>query len=95
MATVCGVQAQPKRAKRLLPRERPEDLTFTPADRAKLNSIEFGATVSTGGFPDIEQDNILVSTNEDVFNFTGHVVVTDVGFQTNIEIPEDIDGGIF
>ena len=80
--------------KRLAPRERgTEPDNFTAADRAKLNSIEFGANV--GGFPTIEQDNVNVSTSEEVFNFSGHVEVTDQGFQTDIVIPLDIDGGTF
>ena len=31
--------------RRLIPRERPLNDIFTPADQAKLNSIEFGANV--------------------------------------------------
>lgn len=90
---MAGAQAQSRRAKRLLPRERPEDLAFTPADKAKLNSIEFGANKS--GFPDVEEENILVTPSEAVLNFKGFVTVTNVGFQTDIEVPLDIDGGIF
>ena len=80
--------------KRLAPRERGTEVdNFTAADRTKLNSIEFGANI--GGFPEIEQENVPVSSAENVFNFTNAVVVTDVGFQTNIEIAPIIDGGVF
>jgi hypothetical protein len=81
-------------AKRLVPRQRPNNPSvFTVADRTKLNSIEFGANI--GGFPTVEDENIPISFNEEVFNFSGHVEVTDQGFQTDIVIPLDIDGGIF
>jgi hypothetical protein len=72
-------------------------LRFTPADRTKLNSIEFGATAGGGGGGslEIEQDNITVSINESVLNFTNAVVVTDQGAQTDIEIAPVIDGGVF
>jgi hypothetical protein len=33
-----------RKSKRVLPRERPKQANFTPADRTKFNSIEFGAT---------------------------------------------------
>ena len=79
--------------RRLIPRERPLNATFTPADKAKLNSIEFGANI--GGFPNVEQDNIPVTNQEEVINFSGHVQVTDQGFQTDIVIPTDFDGGTF
>lgn len=83
-------------AKRLIPRtKRRDEGTFTAADRAKLNSIEFGANLFGGGFPDLEEDNVPVSTSEGVFNFSGHVELTDQGFQTDIVIPLDLDGGLF
>lgn len=78
-------------AQRLLPRERPRVGEFSAADKAKLNSIEFGANNS---LPDIEENNIIVTAQSDVLNFKGFVNVTDTGFQTDIEVPEDLDGGI-
>ena len=81
-------------ATRLAPRSRPpKPNEFTLADRTKLNSIEFGANV--GGFPNLEEDNVPVTASEETINFSGHVMVTDQGFQTDIFIPLDLDGGSF
>ena len=78
---------------RIVPRQRPKVGRFTAADQAKLNSIEFGANI--GGFPDIDEENIPVSSQESVLNFTNAVSVVDQGFQTDIVIAEEIDGGNF
>ena len=82
-----------RRSKRILPRERHDAVTFTSADKAKLDSIPFGGLA--GGGLDIDEENTPVSANETTVNFTGHVNVTDEGSQTTIDIPEDIDGGVF
>jgi hypothetical protein len=85
-----------RRAKRLSPVED-EESGFTAAQIAKLNSVEWGATAGGGGAAiDVEEDNSLVVSGAETLNFTGHVNVTPAGGnQADVEIIEDIDGGVF
>jgi len=69
------------------------------AETIRITPIESGSgsvsNVGDGGFPDIEQEGVLVSSSESVLNFTNAVVVTDDGSKTSIAISGVVDGGTF